>query len=134
MTGQFGEVFVMDWGIANTRVPGAGTPPYRCPETTRTARSDIYSLGMLLRDFGPLPRPLASVAARASAADPLARYAGAQDLAADVARFLDGQPVTAHRESLVERTARFGKRNQVLLLLLATYLVIKFALIFLFRK
>jgi hypothetical protein len=75
-----------------------------------------------------------SVAARASAEDPRARYATAQELAADVARFLDGQPVTAHRESLVEGAARFARRNQVLLLLLATYLAVKFALIFLFGK
>ncbi len=134
MTGRFGEVFVMDWGIANTRSAGAGTPPYRCPEAERTPRSDIYSLGRVLEDFGPLPRPLASVAARAASADPAARYATAQELASDIARFLDGLPVSAHRESIVERAARFGRRNQVLLLLLATYLVVKFALIFLFGK
>jgi serine/threonine protein kinase len=134
MTGAFGEVFVMDWGIANTRVPGAGTPPYRCPEDARTPRSDIYSLGRMLQEFGPLPRPLASVAARASAFDPEARYATAQELAADVARFLDGLPVSAHPESVVERVERFGRKNHVLLLLLATYLVVKFALIFLFGK
>jgi tRNA A-37 threonylcarbamoyl transferase component Bud32 len=131
MTGAFGEVFVMDWGIANTRAPGAGTPPYRCPEAARTPASDIYALGKLLEDCGPLPRPLVSVAARASADDPQARYGTAQELAADVARFLDGQPVTAHHESLAERTARFTRRNHVLLLLLATYLVVKFALFFL---
>jgi serine/threonine protein kinase len=134
MTGAFGEVFVMDWGIANTRVPGAGTPPYRCPESERTPRSDIYALGKVLFDLGPLPRPLAAVAARASAPDPRARYASAQDLAADVARFLDGHPVTAHRETVFERAARFGRRNHVLLLLLATYLVVKFALFFLFGR
>jgi len=134
MTGAFGEVFVMDWGIANTQVPGAGTPPYRCPEAERTPRSDIYSLGRMLEDLGPLPRALASVAARAAALNPEARYATAQELAADVARFLDGLPVSAHREKVVERVARFGRKNHVLLLLLATYLVVKFALIFLFGK
>jgi serine/threonine protein kinase len=134
MTGAFGEVFVMDWGIANTRVAGAGTPPYRCPEASRTPRSDIYSLGKMLEDFGPLPRPLAAVAARAAAADPAGRYASAQELGADVARFLDGQPVTAHRESAAEKAARFARRNQVLLLLLGTYLAVKFALIYLFGR
>lgn len=134
MTGAFGEVFVMDWGIANTRVPGAGTPPYLCPEAERTPRSDIYSLGKMLEGFGPLPRPLAAVAARAAAAERAARYGSAQELAADVARFLDGLPVTAHRESVVEKAARFARRNHVLLLLLATYLVVKFALVFLFRR
>jgi eukaryotic-like serine/threonine-protein kinase len=134
MTGRFGEVFVMDWGIANTRAPGAGTRPYRAPEAVATARSDVYSLGRMLEEFGPLPRPLAAVAARASASDPEARYGSVQDLAADVTRFLDGLPVSAYRESAAERAERFARQNHVLLLLLATYLVVKFALFFLFRR
>jgi serine/threonine protein kinase len=134
MTGAFGEVFVMDWGIANTRVPDAGTPAYRSPEATRTPQSDVYSLGKILAEFGPLPRPLAAVAARASAERPDARYASVKELAADVARFLDGSPVSAYRETAAERLLRFARRNQVLLLLLATYLVVKFALVFLFRR
>jgi serine/threonine protein kinase len=131
MTGPFGEVFVMDWGIANTRSGEAGTPPYRCPERERTARSDVYALGRMLAELGPLPRPLAAVAGRASAENPGARYASVQELAADVGRYLDGEAVMAHRESAGERTWRFARRNQVLLLLLATYLVVKFALFFL---
>ena len=55
MTGAFGEVFVMDWGIANTRAPGAGTPPYRCPEASRTPGSDIYALGSCWRISVPCP-------------------------------------------------------------------------------
>jgi serine/threonine protein kinase len=133
MTGSFGEVFVMDWGIANNVVPSAGTPHYRAPEAVQTARSDIFSLGRILEDFAPLPRPLAAIAARATAADPEARYTTVQELAADVERFLDRVPVTAYRETPVEHAVRFARRNHVLLLLLATYLVVKFALVFLFR-
>jgi serine/threonine protein kinase len=134
MTGAFGEVFVMDWGIANNVLPAAGTPHYRCPEATHTPQSDVFSLGRILQDLGPLPRPLVAVAARATASAPDARYPAVQELAADVARFLDGLPVTAYRESPGERAVRFCRRNQVLLLLLATYLVVKFAIFFLFRR
>jgi serine/threonine-protein kinase len=134
MTGPFGEVFVMDWGIANNALPTAGTPHYRAPEEAHTARSDIFSLGRILEDLGPVPRPLAAVAARATAPDPGARYISVAELAADVARHLDGFAVTAYRESLTEQALRFARRNQVLLLLLATYLVVKFALFFLFRR
>jgi serine/threonine protein kinase len=130
MTGRFGEVFVMDWGIANMGSGEAGTPPYRCPERDRTARSDVYALGRILEDMGPLPRPLAAVARRASAEDPATRYASVQDLASDIGRYLDGDAVTAYRETAGERAGRFARRNQVLLLLLATYLVVKFALFF----
>ena len=134
MTGPFGEVFVMDWGIANTCLPQAGTPHYRCPEAGHTTLSDIFSLGRILEDFVPLPRPLAAITRRATAADPGRRYPTVQELAADVARFLDRLPVSAYRESPLEVAVRFTRRNHVLLLLLATYLVVKFALFFLFRR
>ena len=132
MTGNFGEVFVLDWGVANHAT--AGTPGYRAPEAVATPQSDIYSLGRILGDLGPLPRPLAAVAARASAATPEARYNSVVELAADVARYLDGFPVTAYREGPLEAAARFARRNHILLLVLATYLVVKLALVLLFRR
>ena len=133
MTGGFGEVFVMDW---ESRIHGAGGGNAAVPMSGAGADRAIGPVlaGEMLEEFGPLPRPLASVAERAAAADPAARYGSAQELAADVARFLDGLPVSAHRESVRERAGRFARKNQVLLLLLATYLVVKFALIFLFGR
>jgi hypothetical protein len=77
---------------------------------------------------------LAAVARRASAENPAERYGSVQELSAEVARHLDGGAVTAYRESAGERLARFARRNQTLLLLLATYLVVKFALFFLLRR
>jgi hypothetical protein len=47
---------------------------------------------------------------------------------------LDGMPVAAYRAGPVEAAVRFARRNSVLLLLLATYLVVKFALVLLFRR
>src|SRR5262245_42328911 len=64
MTGSFGEVFVMDWGIAGPggHAAAAGTPPYMAPEKTRGHRSDIYALGWILDGLipEPKPRPLAA--------------------------------------------------------------------------
>lgn len=127
MVGSFGEVFVMDWGI-----PAAGTPGYMAPETARDHRGDIFSLGRILQEITALnrPRPLAAVIARATAADPAARYVTIEDFAADVTRFLDALPVIAYRETAAERLRRFLRRNQVLLLLLAAYLAVKLALFF----
>jgi serine/threonine protein kinase len=140
MVGSFGEVFVMDWGIARLgqlESPAArtGTPPYLAPEHPVDHRADIFSLGRILLDLaGDRPiRPLAAVAARATAAEPGERYQSVQDLAADLTRFLDGLPVTAHAENLWERTVRYVRRNQVLLLLIAAFLVVKLALFF-FRR
>ena len=140
MVGGFGEVFVMDWGIARRAQhegPSArtGTPPYLAPEHPPDHRSDIFSLGRILLDLaGERPvRPLAAVAARAMAAAPDGRYPKAQDFAADLTRFLDGLPVSAHSENPWERTVRYVRRNQVLLLLIAAFLVVKLALFF-FRR
>ena len=141
MAGSFGEVFVMDWGIARRMddselPPSAGTPPYAAPEASPDRRADIYSLGRILEDVvrGSENRPLAAVIRRATDPDPSARYPGVPQLAEDVTRFLDGLPVTAYRESPWERSARFMRRNQVLLLLIAAFLVVKFALFFLSRR
>ena len=137
LVGDYGEVFVVDWGIARhmegaDRAP-AGTPPYMAPEQSETARgpidrrTDVFALGRLLLDLMPpaAPRPLAAIAAKASQSDPAARFADVASLAADVNRFLDGQPVSAYRDSTLERLARFWRQNQVLLLLLTAYLVVK---------
>ena len=53
------------------------------------------------------------------------RYAAATELAADVARFLDGAPVKAHRESLAERAGRLFRRYQTAIVLVLSYLIIR---------
>ena len=85
MAGSFGEVFVMDWGVARSfdAVPRhtAGTPAYMAPEQAAPGnspidvRSDIFALGRILHELLPAtpPRPLAAIAAKASAAEPSAR-------------------------------------------------------------
>ena len=141
MAGSFGEVFVMDWGIArrldDAEQPApAGTPPYAAPEASPDHRADVYSLGHILEDVmrDDRSRPLAAIVQRAIAPDPAARYPGVPQLAEDITRFLDGLPVNAYRESPWETSARFVHRNRVLILLIAAFLVVKFALFFLSRR
>jgi hypothetical protein len=74
------------------------------------------------------PRPLAAIASKALAPDPAERYQHVQHLATDITRFLDRLPVTAYDENVLEWARRFAERNRTLLLLLATYVFVRFAL------
>ncbi len=59
----------------------------------------------------PVPADLASIVARARAADPDARYATARQLSEDVERFLTRRPVQAHPGGWSYRTAKFLRRQ-----------------------
>ena len=129
MVGEFGEVYVMDWGVDAV----AGTPAFRAPDPSLDQRSDIYSLGALLRFMLPpsAPPALLAIASKAMDTDPAARYSNAQALLADIDRFQEGRAVEAWSEPLWHRLRRFGSRNAVLLWLLTAYAAIKFLLFFL---
>ena len=192
MIGPFGEVLVMDWGVARVLADGAGessvspvpappssstaagtiigTPAYMAPEQAEGSAdgvgtaADIYALGAILhflltrrapfdaaaaerrvrgeawlapappRKIDPdVPRPLDSIVLRAMAAEPRERYGAASELAAEVARFLDGERVWTHRESLFERAGRFFSRYRTAILLVLAYLVARTVLFFFAR-
>lgn len=131
MVGEFGEVYVMDWGVDAV----AGTPAFRAPEARLDRLSDIYALGALLEFVLPASAPpaLRAIAAKAMSADPAARYPDAPALLADVERFQEGLAVEAWSEPLWHRVRRFSARNAVLLWLLAAYAGVKF-LLFILRN
>lgn len=193
MVGSFGEVLVMDWGLAKmlredagqkqivvdpeatifekpgkagdtTSTVGSsvvtghgtvmGTPGYMSPEQARgdveqlDARSDIFSLGALLRFLlsrNPrsgatssgkqhFDKALEAICLKAAAPDPQTRYPSVSELALDVSRYLDGLSVAAHRESFFEKLARFYRRYRFFILLIAAYLVMRvLILIFMHR-
>ena len=135
MLGDFGEVLVMDWGVA--RAAGAdstilaGTRGFMAPEQEQGTSSinsstDVFALGAMLRAILPnLPRPLAAICAKATAPAQRDRYTTAHELAGDVSRWLDGQPVSAYRENVIERAGRWLARNRVLITIIAAYLVMR---------
>ena len=155
MVGEFGEVLVLDWGVAKVAGdagtptsetigrPGTtgegvvlGTPGFMAPEQAAGAaaaadgRADVYGLGAILRFLvgaagAAVPRPLAAIIGRATAASPDARYAAVADLAEDVRHWLDGEQIAAYRENALERAARLYRRNQALILLLLAYAVVR---------
>ncbi len=135
MIGEFGEVLVMDWGAAKAigdhAAAVAGTREFMPPEQERgqplDATADVFALGATLRALlePPLPRRLGAIIAKATAALPSDRYAGANELAADVARFIDGEPVAAYRDRVFERFGRWLERNRALVAVIVAYLVMR---------
>ncbi len=141
MLGAFGEVLVLDWGVAkaadaNEHAAVIGTPGFMAPEQQRGVvdvdhRADIFALGVILKSLAgdPAPKALAAIAARASAPDVEARYSSVSDLARDVSRFRDGEPVTAYQESPGERVARLYRRYQLPIVLVLAYIIMRLALL-----
>jgi eukaryotic-like serine/threonine-protein kinase len=166
MVGPFGEVLVLDWGIAKLRDEGpaapapvspapsllatahgaiVGTPGYMSPEQASglpvDARADVFALGRILESMaavpeadagGParVPRPLASILAKALAPEAARRYPGARELGEDVARYLSGFRVLAHEERWFEVVGRLVLKYRTPLGLILAYVLVRVALIF----
>ena len=106
------------------------TPGYASPEQlsgrTITTASDIYSLGVLLREMltGRPPREkpgqppgisgdIDNILLMAMREEPERRYVSVEQFAEDVRRTLDRRPVLARRDSFGYRTSRFLQRNAI---------------------
>jgi serine/threonine protein kinase len=158
MLGTFGDVLVLDWGVAKvtgsadlTPLAGStlgatgdgaiiGTPGYMAPEQHGwagevDARADVFALGRVLAAIvAETPPPLRSVIAKATAAAPADRYPDAASLAHDVGAYLDGLPVLAHRESVWERLGRQARRHRLALSLIGVYLVVRALMLLAFDR
>ncbi len=136
MLGEFGEVLVMDWGVSI-----AGTPGYMAPEQEHggivTAQSDVFALGVMLRQFVTnerTPRRLRAIIAKATAQSADDRYGSARDFAEDLVRFLDDQPVAAYPENAADVVLRWLNRNRALLAVIAAYLVMRIVVLLVWHR
>ena len=203
MVGSFGEVLVMDWGVAKeigsvpradrasvaaglpedqppagetgdgTTARGAivGTPAFMSPEQAAgnnaevDERSDVYMLGSTLfyaltgkapfdglnaadrhgsagtgnapspRRFDEsIPKALAAICLKALARDKARRYQGALELSADLERLLNQEPVLAYPENVVQRSARWLRKHQFIVVILITYLILRALTFFFLRR
>jgi serine/threonine protein kinase len=129
MVGEFGEVLVMDWGVAKSigEKALAGTRGFMPPEQEQgeplDATADVFALGSLLRMMAPKPpRRLRAIIEKSTSG---ARYPTARELADDIVRFIDGAPVSAHHEGVIERSVRWLDRNRAFVALIIGYLVMR---------
>lgn len=146
MVGEFGEVLIMDWGlakIAQLAEPAGrvmGTPEWMSPEQSRgeavDAKTDIWSLGRLLEFLSAPhpPKPIRSIIRKAMSAEASERYSSVEALTADVLRYLDGEPISVHQETAIEALQRYYARNRTLLLLIAAYIAMRFLVFFMSRR
>jgi serine/threonine protein kinase len=151
MIGSFGEVLVLDWGVAAIRDNPresvgtvVGTQNYMSPEQARgevdqlDERADVYSLGAvlhsLLKDQPKVSKAAKAICSKAMAEAKDNRYSTASDLSADVGRLLDAEPVSAYRENAFERVSRWVGKNRFLVLLVLAYLLMRIFLIFTSRR
>src|SRR5262249_10333812 len=144
MIGRYGEVLVMDWGVAKIRDDPRqsavyntsdgtviGTRDYMSPEQARgeieiDERADIYSLGVVLNFLltdQKVTKAARAICLKATASEPQSRYATASELSADIGRLLDAEPVSAYRENALEKAWRWIGKNRFLVLLVLAYLL-----------
>jgi eukaryotic-like serine/threonine-protein kinase len=140
MVGGFGEVYVMDWGVAQDGGADAepavvGTPGFMPPEQEQASevdrRADVFALGALLSQLigDGAPASLRAIAMKARDQEAGARYQSVESLAADLTRFRNQDPVDAYRESTTERVVRLYRRYELPVLLLFAYIVMRLALL-----
>jgi eukaryotic-like serine/threonine-protein kinase len=123
-----GDPKLLDFGIAKllseTSDPEATsaammTPRYASPEQLAgapiTTASDVYSLGVILRDLLAVEKPIADLdtaIAMALREEPERRYASVADFAEDARRAVEGYPVRARPDTLAYRARRFVARRR----------------------
>jgi serine/threonine protein kinase len=141
MIGSFGEVLVLDWGVAKVMgTPAAdglrvGTPGFMAPEQERgdTAdvgpRADIFALGAILGWMidgdPPAPKRLRAIIAKCGASAASDRYADASELAADLAAEREGLAVSAYRDTWLDHASRWFVRYRTFIVLVVAYLVMR---------
>lgn len=97
--------------ILTKRPPRQGSSQIETVELARTT-----SPPQARRVNPSVSRALEAICTKAMAREKESRYSSAQELAADVERYLSGEPVGAYRESWSERLGRWVRRHRRVLL------------------
>jgi tetratricopeptide (TPR) repeat protein len=92
-----------------------GRPPFKAATAWETVCQVVEEEPVPVRRLQPgVPRDLETICLKCLHKDPAKRYAGAAELADDLRRFQEGEPIVARPASLPERTMKWVKRRPAL--------------------
>ena len=106
------------------------------PHEVSAERADVTGMRDMLSAIASHPTPnaleidsgvdatLAAICSKAMAGKQYARYQSAMELADDVQRWMAGEPVSAQRETFVQRVQRWVRQNQVWSQIIAAGLIV----------
>jgi tetratricopeptide (TPR) repeat protein len=107
-----------------------GRPPFQGPDAMQTLMMVLTMDPVAPSSLLPqLPRDLETIALKCLEKSPRKRYAKALDLADDLRRFLDGQPIVARPIGAIERAAKWARRRPAAAMLIGMLVVIFFSVI-----
>jgi thiol-disulfide isomerase/thioredoxin len=106
-----------------------GRPPFQGESTMETLLVVLQREAPRPRVLNPaVPADLETICLKCLRKEPEKRYAGAQALADDLQRWLDGEPIRARRVGRLERAVKWGRRRPAPAALLAVSVLAALAL------
>ncbi|MEQ8788640.1 MAG: serine/threonine-protein kinase [Pirellulaceae bacterium] len=89
-----------------------GSPPFRSANVAQTIQQVLHDEPISPRTLNPnLPRDLETICLKCLQKEPARRYATAQQLADELRRYLDGEPILARPIGRAARAVRWCRRN-----------------------
>src|SRR5262245_14414323 len=126
-TGRFGDVYSL--GLTLYELAGL-RPAFDDKDRQKLLKHITTAAVTPLAKIDPaVPADLVTIIHKAIERDPAHRYAAARELAEDLQRFIEDEPIAARRASTLERLVRWSRHNRSLALSLAGIAVLSVVIV-----